>query len=128
LLGWRWGASPTCANATARLTEDYSSIVGSADDLGPDGDVECNGTDRCPTDPNKIEPGVCGCGVNDNADTDGDGVPDCIDQCPGVDDRIFAPGCTDAIPTTSEWGLIVLALSMLIVAKIRFGRRRQAQT
>jgi len=42
------------------------------------------------------EPGLCGCGVADD-DVDGDGVPDCRDQCPnspvGVD--IDAHGCPD---------------------------------
>ena len=37
--------------------------------------------DNCPDDPDKIEPGVCGCGVPDT-DTDTDGTPDCIDNCP----------------------------------------------
>jgi hypothetical protein len=36
--------------------------------------------DQCPDDPDKIEPGACGCGVPD-ADADGDGVPDCNDGC-----------------------------------------------
>ncbi|MGA1058500.1 MAG: right-handed parallel beta-helix repeat-containing protein, partial [Phycisphaerales bacterium] len=35
----------------------------------------------CPTDPNKIAPGTCGCGVADT-DTDSDGVVDCEDNCP----------------------------------------------
>lgn len=40
----------------------------------------CEG-DACPNDANKLEPGVCGCGIADT-DTDGDGRPDCIDLCP----------------------------------------------
>jgi hypothetical protein len=38
-------------------------------------------TDNCPDDPNKVEPGVCGCNVPD-IDTDGDGTLDCLDGCP----------------------------------------------
>ena len=37
-------------------------------------------TDGCPDDNTKAAPGDCGCGVSD-ADTDGDGVPDCTDAC-----------------------------------------------
>jgi hypothetical protein len=37
--------------------------------------------DECPDDPDKTEPGICGCGVPD-ADGDGDGTADCVDQCP----------------------------------------------
>ena len=40
-------------------------------------------TDECPDDPDKLEPGVCGCGVPDT-DTDGDDEEDCIDNCPAV--------------------------------------------
>ncbi|MCB0352645.1 MAG: VCBS repeat-containing protein, partial [Bdellovibrionales bacterium] len=35
----------------------------------------------CLNDPNKTEPGICGCGVDDSIDGDGDGIPDCIDRC-----------------------------------------------
>ncbi|MBU0717298.1 MAG: IPTL-CTERM sorting domain-containing protein, partial [Planctomycetes bacterium] len=32
-------------------------------------------------------------------------------------------GCEDAIPTVSTWGLIVLALVLLVLGKVYFGRR-----
>ncbi len=39
--------------------------------------------DKCPGDPNKTEPGKCGCGVKeDTADTDGDGLINCLDKHP----------------------------------------------
>ncbi len=48
-----------------------------------DGDGTCNANDGCPNDPNKIAPGICGCGVADT-DSDGDGVANCNDNCPNV--------------------------------------------
>lgn len=39
--------------------------------------------DNCPGDPDKLEPGICGCGVPDT-DTDGDTEADCNDNCPAV--------------------------------------------
>ena len=40
--------------------------------------------DLCPNYPDKINPGVCGCGVpDDDSDSDGDATQDCIDGCPG---------------------------------------------
>jgi hypothetical protein len=53
-------------------------------------------TDGCPTDPNKTAPGACGCGVPD-VDTDSDGVPDCVDNCPGVANPDQANSDTDAL-------------------------------
>ena len=81
----------------------------------PDAEEIANGTsDDC--DNNGI-PDEC----ETHADSDGDGVPDCTDQCNGVDDAIFAPECVGAIPTVSEWGLVVLALILLVAGKIQFG-------
>ncbi|TAJ09276.1 MAG: hypothetical protein EPO68_15390, partial [Planctomycetota bacterium] len=57
-------------------------------DTDGDGTADCN--DGCPTDPNKIAPGICGCGVADT-DTDGDGTADCNDGCP-TDPNKIAPG------------------------------------
>ncbi len=88
-----------------------------------DGDGLRNECDGCPYDPNKIEPGICGCDRDDNADSDADGVPDCHDRCLGVDDAVFAPGCDDAIPTVSTWGLVVLGLLLLVGHKIHLSRR-----
>ena len=48
-------------------------------------DSPCPGlvVDNCPEDPNKSEPGACGCGALDT-DSDSDGTPDCNDNCPAV--------------------------------------------
>ena len=48
--------------------------------------------DLCPNDPNKTDPGVCGCGVADT-DTDSDGTPDCNDECPNDPDKIEPGVC-----------------------------------
>ena len=96
------------------------------DDRDDDGDGTCNGVDGCPNDPNKTAPGICGCGIPDTGDADDDGILDCLDQCPGVDDGLFAPECSDAIPTVSEWGVLILALLLLAAGKVYFSRRRAA--
>jgi hypothetical protein len=52
------------------------------------------------------------------------------EQCDGTDDDV-CPGlcqanCTcsgAAIPTVSEWGILILTLSLLTGAKLRFGRQ-----
>ncbi len=80
-------------------------------------------------------------------DTDGDGVDDQCDNCSGVDDNVFGvlictqtgkscvvdadceigdtceKACVGKIPTVSEWGLVVLALLLLVAGKLYFGFR-----
>ena len=107
-------------------------------DTDSDGDSVADCLDPCPYDPNKWVPGTglgegpgqCGCGVLDT-DSDGDGLADCIDCAPGVDDAVYCPGCAfpecgEAIPTISEWGLVILALLLLVAGKVYFGRRARA--
>ena len=54
-----------------------------------DNDGTIDSCEDCDSDPAKLVPGVCGCGVADT-DTDSDGTADCQDNCP------MDPGKTDA--------------------------------
>lgn len=45
-----------------------------------------NACDLCPLDPQKSEPGSCGCDKVDE-DVDGDGTFDCVDDCPDDSDK-----------------------------------------
>jgi hypothetical protein len=55
----------------------------------------------CPGDPIGTQPGPCGCGIPED-DFDGDGTPDCVDQCPdnaqGVA-PVGACGCSSSADT-----------------------------
>ena len=55
--------------------------------------------DNCPANSNKLEPGICGCGIADSyIDSDKDTTYDCVDQCP-VDVAKTAPGaCGCGVP------------------------------
>ena len=64
-----------CANA---VDDDGDGFVDCAD---TDCDVLPPCSDLCPDDPDKEEPGICGCGTPDT-DTDADGTADCEDLCP----------------------------------------------
>ncbi|MBI3757895.1 MAG: thrombospondin type 3 repeat-containing protein [Deltaproteobacteria bacterium] len=59
--------------------------------------------DQCPNDPNKIEPGLCGCGVPD-VDSDGDGVLNCLDGCPADPKKTTAGICGCGVPDTDTDG------------------------
>lgn len=97
-------------------------------DTDADGVEDCH--DGCPSDPNKTSPGVCGCGVSDN-DTDGDTVADCNDNCPDRPNTDQADrdgdgvgnACEATVPAVSDWGIVIIALLVLSLAKVRFGRR-----
>ena len=115
------------------------------DQLDSDDDGYGNACENCPFDPWKLDPLQCGCNLVDpdwmaafnvEKDTDSDGIADCCDECPdGEWDPYFEAsnlagntcepyaGCEDAIPTVSQWGLIVMALLLLVAGKIYFGRR-----
>ena len=82
--------SPDCNNNT--IPDETDIATGASQDCNansvPDecetdsnGDGAIDDCDNCPSDPNKTEPGICGCG---EVDTDGDGVADCDDNCPAV--------------------------------------------
>lgn len=49
--------------------------------IDSDGDDVPDSQDNCPNDPQKVDPGDCGCGFGEE-DSDGDGVKDCFDECP----------------------------------------------
>ncbi|GBC60230.1 hypothetical protein DENIS_1181 [Desulfonema ishimotonii] len=79
-----------------------------------DGDGVPDTEDECPSDPDKSEPGDCGCGVPDT-DTDGDGVSDCLDadgdgvpdtedECPSDPDKSEPGDCGCGIPDTDTDG------------------------
>ena len=59
--------------------------------------------DNCPNDPNKTEPGICGCGTAD-IDSDSDGTFDCNDNCPNDPNKI-APGICGCGVTDSDTDL-----------------------
>ncbi|MBN2563863.1 MAG: S8 family serine peptidase [Phycisphaerae bacterium] len=57
--------------------------------------------DLCPDDPDKTEPGVCGCGVPD-IDSDGDGVLDCNDGCPYDRNKVEPGVCGCGVPESTN--------------------------
>ncbi|MCK4660438.1 MAG: hypothetical protein KAV82_13020, partial [Phycisphaerae bacterium] len=68
-------------------------------ELDTDGDGLIDACDGCPADPNKIDPGICGCGTPDT-DTDSDGTPDCNDNCPEDPNKTDPGICGCGTPDT----------------------------
>jgi hypothetical protein len=92
------GIGDVCDNCPQESNPDQED----ADDDG-NGDV----CDDCPFDPNKVEPGICGCGVPDT-DSDGDGTPNCNDECPDDPDKIEPGMCGCGVADTDRDGDSVL--------------------
>ncbi len=72
----------------------------------PPGYVADN-SDLCPTDPNKSDPGQCGCGVPDT-DTDGDLTADCEDGCPTDPNKTWEGVCGCGTPDVDGDGDTVM--------------------
>ncbi|RIA09327.1 putative secreted protein (Por secretion system target) [Flavobacteriaceae bacterium MAR_2010_72] len=70
--------------------DDTNANINPLTDTDGDGTFDC--IDQCPTDANKIEPGDCGCGIQD-LDNDGDGTPNCNDACPDDPNKIVEGDC-----------------------------------
>ncbi len=86
------------AYVTGLSSDNVFKIVPDAD-----GDGVPDANDNCPNDPNKLGPGICGCGVSD-ADTDGDGVPDCFDPCPNDPNKLLPAICGCGTPDSLDDG------------------------
>jgi choice-of-anchor B domain-containing protein len=96
---WLWAASIAalgCGDDGSAVAGDTGTTTGGTAETTGSGsasngsDEETGAPDACPDDPQKTEPGMCGCGVADD-DADEDGTADCDDACPDDPDKT-APG------------------------------------
>ena len=93
-------------NGNSRDTEPVYYDTERFNGYEPDTDLEEDGglgTDECPDDPEKLSPGICGCGVVEE-DFDEDGTPDCMDDCPEDDEKFEWGQCGCGIPDDDSDG------------------------
>lgn len=92
------GAAATTGGTGGTSSAATSSSGGTGGTTGGTGGTAtggtggCEGGDCCPDDPNKTDPGECGCGVPDD-DSDGDLVANCNDACPDDSDKTDPGSC-----------------------------------
>lgn len=94
-----------CDDDDVCTVDDLWSVDCACTGIYVDGDSDgtCDAQDGCPLDPDKVAPGLCGCGTPDT-DTDGDLTPDCQDDCP-LDPLKTNPGsCGCGNPDTDTDG------------------------
>lgn len=82
-------------STTDVMSSSTSGSSGNAD--AGSGDGSSGGVDLCPDDPDKVEPGACGCGEED-FDGDADGAADCEDACPQDADKVEPGMCGCGTP------------------------------
>jgi len=75
----------------------------------------CNGVSTCDAVSD------CTPGTPPNCDDGNDCTEDLCNEVGDACNHIVIPGC-DGIPTVSEWGLVILMLALLTLAKVQFGR------
>jgi predicted outer membrane repeat protein len=82
-------ADSPCIDAGTSQNAPSTDIDGDPRPEGAGYDIGVYEYDGCPNDPEKAEPGICGCGVPDT-DSEKDGMPDCWEEKyglnPSVDD------------------------------------------
>jgi hypothetical protein len=100
--GWNneSGGNPLDENneVTGEALWGISTVVAD-NDADRDGTPDCH--DLCPHDPNKTQPGQCGCGVADT-DSDNDGTADCNDLCPNDPNKTQPGQCGCGIADTDS--------------------------
>ena len=86
-------------DAELAFVSDSTQLVAGDTNARPDVFTTQLNIDFCPSDPQKVEPGICGCGAAD-IDSDNDGAADCVDKCAQDPAKISPGACGCGVPDT----------------------------